>query len=170
MHKLHSRAAMLGRLVTGGAMRRRPGELRLRITRVLDAAPPAVWRALTEPGELARWWGPAGFTSPSIDLDLRVGGRYRIQMKPPDGEAFFLQGEFREVDAPRQLAYTFRWEEPAPDDQETVVVLSLTDAGGKTELALDQGPFATDARLALHRGGWSDSFDKLTRIFSSTRA
>lgn len=140
--------------------------LRLQITRVLDAAPPTVWRVLTEPDQLARWWGPAGFTSPSIDLDLRVGGRYRIEMKPPEGDAFFLQGEFRQVAPPSQLAFTFRWEEPDPDDQETVVTLSLTDLGGRTELALDQGPFATEARLALHGGGWSDSFDKLTEIFS----
>ena len=146
-----------------------PRGLRLQIARVLDAGPAAVWRLLTEPDELARWWGPAGFTSPSIDLDLRVGGRYRIEMKPPEGDAFFLQGEFREVALPSRLAYTFRWEEPAPDDQETVVTLSLTDIGGKTELALDHGPFATEARLALHRGGWSDSFEKLTELLSAAR-
>ncbi len=140
--------------------------LRLQITRVLDAARPTVWRALTEPDLLPRWWGPAGFTS-GVELDLRTGGHYRIEMKPPEGETFFLQGEFRRVEPPSQLAYTFRWEEPDPDDQETVVTLSLTDLGGKTELALDQGSFATKARLALHRGGWSDSFDKLTELLSS---
>ena len=69
-------------------------------------------------------------------------------MKPPEGNAFFLQGEFRQVAPPSGLAYTFRWEDPDPDDQETVVTLSLTDLGGKTGVALDQGPFATDARLA----------------------
>jgi uncharacterized protein YndB with AHSA1/START domain len=100
---------------------------------------------------------------PRIDLDLRVGGGYRIEMKPPEGVAFFLQGEFRQVDPPARLAYTFRWEDPDPDDRENVVTLSLTDLGGRTELALDQGPFATEARLALHRQGWSDSLDKLTR-------
>jgi uncharacterized protein YndB with AHSA1/START domain len=141
--------------------------LRLRITRVLDAAPPTVWRFLTEPDRLASWWGPAGFTSPRIELDLRVGGRYRIAMKPPEGDAFFLGGEFRLVDPPSQLAFTFRWEEPDPDDQENVVTLSLTELGRKTELALDQGPFATQARLALHTGGWSDSFDKLTELCSA---
>lgn len=142
------------------------------MTRVLDAAPPAVWRALTEPDEVVRWWGPAGFTTPSIDLDLRIGGRYRIEMKPPDGGAFFLQGEFRDVAPPSRLVYTFRWEDPDRDDQETVVSLSLTDLGGTTEVALDQGPFATEARLALHEGGWSDSFEKLSELFSAagTRA
>ncbi len=147
-----------------------PSGLQLQITRGLEAAPTTVWRLLTLADELARWWGPAGFTSPGIDLDLRVGGRYRIEMKPPQGDAFFLQGEFREVAPPSRLAYTFRWEEPDPDDRETVVTLSLTDLGGKTELALDQGPFATEARLALHRGGWSDSLDKLTRLLGPAGA
>jgi uncharacterized protein YndB with AHSA1/START domain len=143
--------------------------LRLRMTRLLEAAAPAVWRALTEPDALARWWGPAGFTSPSVELDLRVGGRYRIEMQPPDGDAFFLEGEFREVAPPSRLVYTFRWEEPDPDDQETVVTLSLTGLGETTELALDQGPFGTDGRLALHRGGWSDSLDRLTGLLSAGR-
>lgn len=141
--------------------------LRVQLTRVLDAAPPTVWRFLTEPDELASWWGPAGFTSRAAELDLRVGGRYRIEMKPPEGDAFFLQGEFRRIAPPSLLGYTFRWEDPDPDDQETVVTLSLTHLGEKTELALDQGPFATGARLALHRGGWSDSLDKLAARLSS---
>ncbi len=129
-----------------------------------------MWRALTDPDELARWWGPAGFTVPSVALDLRVGGRYRIEMRPPEGAAFVLQGEFREVAPPVRLAYTFRWEPPDPDDRETVVGLSLRAVGGRTELALDQRPFETEARLALHRNGWSESLDKLAELLSSRGA
>jgi uncharacterized protein YndB with AHSA1/START domain len=140
--------------------------LQLRLTRELDASPPTVWRALTEPDTLARWWGPAGFTIPAVDLDLRVGGRYRIEMRPPEGDPFFVEGEFRELAPPSRLAYTFRWEPPDPDDRENVVTLSLTGRGGKTELTLVQGPFATEARLELHRGGWSDSLDKLASTVS----
>jgi uncharacterized protein YndB with AHSA1/START domain len=140
--------------------------LQLRLTRELDASPPTVWRALTEADALARWWGPAGFTIPAVDLDLRVGGRYRIEMKPPEGDPFFLEGEFHEVAPPSRLAYTFRWEPPDPDDRENVVTLSLTERAGKTELTLVHGPFATEARLELHRGGWTDSIDKLGSMIS----
>jgi uncharacterized protein YndB with AHSA1/START domain len=126
-----------------------------------------VWRALTDPDELARWWGPAGFSVPSVALDLRVGGRYRIEMQPPEGATFFLHGEFREVTPPARLGYTFIWEPPDPDDRETVVALSLGEVGGRTELALDQGPFQTEARLALHRSGWSESLEKLAELLSS---
>jgi uncharacterized protein YndB with AHSA1/START domain len=141
--------------------------LSLDLKRVLPAPRPVVFRACTEPGELAKWWGPNGFTAPSVDFDPRVGGSYRIAMQPPDGDLFYLSGEFREVDPPARLVYTFRWEDPDPDDQETVVTLSLLDLGESTELVLSQGPFVTEARLALHRAGWTDGLGRLEELCSS---
>ena len=88
-------------------------------------------------------------------------------MQPPDGDPFHLTGEFREVDPPARLAYTFVWEDPDPDDVETLVVLSYRDLGGSTEVGLRQGPFKTEARHELHRNGWTESFDKLDRLISS---
>jgi uncharacterized protein YndB with AHSA1/START domain len=105
-----------------------------------------------------------------IDLDLRVGGRYRFAMQPPDGDLFYLAGEFLEIDSPRRLVYTFYWEEPDPDDRETVVSLSLHDRGDATDLSLSQGEFATEARLALHRAGWMDSLDSMAELVESGAA
>jgi uncharacterized protein YndB with AHSA1/START domain len=143
------------------------GRFVLELTRALPASRERVFRALAQPDDLASWWGPRGFTTPDIELDLRVGGRYRFTMQPPDGDRFHLSGEFLEVDPPARLAYTFRWDEPAPDDRETVVSLSLDVAGEATELALRQGEFTTEERLALHRGGWTDSLDKLTALLAA---
>jgi uncharacterized protein YndB with AHSA1/START domain len=140
------------------------GDLTLELAGVLPAGPPVVFSALSDPEELAKWWGPHGFTAPSVEVDLRVGGSYRIAMQPPDGDLFHLSGEFCEVDPPKKLSYTFRWEEPAPDDQETVVKLTLRDLDGSTELRLIQGPFATEERLSLHRAGWTDAFEKLREL------
>jgi uncharacterized protein YndB with AHSA1/START domain len=143
-----------------------PGELTLEIERVLPAARPLSFAAFGDPKELAKWWGPEGFEIPNVEFDPRVGGRYRITMQPPQGDAFHLTGEFREVDPPARLAYTFVWEEPDPDDVETVVDLRFRDLGQSTEVVLTQGTFRTEARRALHRNGWSDSFDKLERLLS----
>ncbi len=85
-------------------------------------------------------------------------------MQPPEGDRFYLAGQFRELDPPTRLAYTFVWEDPDPDDVETVVELSFRDLGEATEVALTQGPFKTEARRALHRGGWTDSLDKLEHL------
>lgn len=145
------------------------GRLILGQERVFDAPRERVFEAVTVPTELAEWWGPHGFTTPDIQLDLRVGGTYRFTMQPPDGEAFHLSGEFLEVDPPDRLSFTFRWDEPDPDDRETVVVLSLRSVDGATSVSLSQGEFATEGRLELHRQGWADSFEKLD-VLLRTRA
>jgi len=132
--------------------------------RVLPASPAVVFAAFTDANELARWWGPDGFTIPSLDFEPQVGTSYRIEMQPPEGEPFYLTGEFREVEPPARLAFTFVWEQPDPDDVDTHVELVLRDVGGSTEVALTQGPFKTEARRALHRDGWTESFDKLERL------
>jgi uncharacterized protein YndB with AHSA1/START domain len=87
-------------------------------------------------------------------------------MQPPEGGPFCLTGAFRDVDPPARLSFTFVWEDPHPDDVETLVVLSFRDLGGLTEVSFSQGPFHTEPRRALHRDGWTDSFDKLDRLSS----
>ena len=144
----------------------RSEDLTLELKRTLPAAPSVVFELFTNPTELARWWGPEGFSTPSMDYDPRVGESYRIEMRPPDGDAFHLTGEFRAVESPTRLAYTFRWEPPDPNDVETVVELSFRDRGESTEVELGQGPFRTEARRALHRDGWTDSFNRLEALLS----
>jgi uncharacterized protein YndB with AHSA1/START domain len=141
--------------------------LTLELKRTLSAAPSLVSELFTDPSELARWWGPEGFSTPSMDYEPRVGESYRIEMQPPEGDAFHLTGEFRVVDPATRLAYTFNWEPADPDDVETVVELSFSDRGESTEVVLSQGPFKTEARLALHRDGWTEGFNRLEALLSS---
>jgi uncharacterized protein YndB with AHSA1/START domain len=140
--------------------------LTLEMKRVLPARRSIVFAAFSDPNELAKWWGPGGFSTPSLAFQARVGESYRIEMQPPQGDSFYLTGEFREVDPPARLAYTFVWEDPDPDDVDTVVDLSFRDLGQSTEVVLSQGPFKTEARRRLHRDGWTDSFDKLEHLMS----
>ena len=147
-------------------MHAEPGELTLELGRVLAASPSAVFDAFVDPEQLSKWWGPEGFTVPNLEYDPRVGAAYRIEMQPPEGDPFHLSGEFREVDRPSGLAYTFRWEPPDPDDVETLVELSLVERGDSTEVLLTQGTFKTEARRELHRDGWTDTFDRLERFLS----
>ena len=136
----------------------------LRLEWVFHASRAAVYSALTDPEELGRWWGPRGFTAPSVEFEPRVAGGYRIAMQPPGGGVFHLSGEFREVEPPARLAYTFRWNPPAADDRETEVILALEDRGEKTKVILTQGEFATEERYALHEAGWSESLERLEQL------
>ena len=142
------------------------GELTLEMKRLLPAAPSVVFAAFSDPDKLAKWWGPEDLTVPSLEFDPRVGASYRLEMQPPGGDPFYLTGEFREVDPPVRLAFTFVYENPDPDDVDTLVELSFRDLGESTEVVFTQGPFETAARRALHRDGWTDSFDKLEQFIS----
>ena len=133
----------------------------------MPAAPATAFAAFTDPDRLARWWGPEGFAIPSLSFEARPGNACRIEMQPSGGEPFQLSGEFREVDPPDRLAFTFVWDPPDPDDVETLATISFEARGDSTEVTLVQGPFKTEERVALHRDGWTESFDKLERFLST---
>ena len=144
-------------------------ELTVHLVRALPAPPPLIFRMHTDPDELARWFGPKGFSAAIVAFDLRVGGTYRIEMQPPEGDRFLLVWEFRRIDPFTHLTFTFRYEDPDPDDQDTLVALSFVDRGDATELTVDQGPFLTEARSDLHARGWSESVDRLYNLAANRR-
>jgi uncharacterized protein YndB with AHSA1/START domain len=144
-----------------------PRQLNVHLERVMPAPRPVAFQMFAEPEQLARWWGPNGFTALSIEMELRAGGRYRIEMQPPEGHSFLLVGEFREVVPLARLVYTFRWVPPDPDDRETTVELTLRDLGDATVVVLDHGAFATEARRALHEQGWTETLDRLHGLLAT---
>ncbi len=139
------------------------------MTRRLPVHRDSAFRCFADAALLARWWGPKGFTIPVADFTPRVGDAYRIEMQPPGGEAFQLRGTFREVDVPSGLAFSFEWQPPDPDDQETVATLSFHVIDDSTEVHLRQGPFKTEQRRDLHERGWTESFEKLRELVAAQR-
>src|SRR4051812_35682007 len=97
----------------------------LELERTLPAARESVFAAFSDPHELEVWWGPEGFTARTTEFEPRVGRTYRIEMQPPEGDPFHIGGDFREVDPPSRLAFTFVYDPPDPDDVETLVRLSF---------------------------------------------
>jgi uncharacterized protein YndB with AHSA1/START domain len=138
-----------------------PDELRLCLEKDLAAPPERVFAAFVEADQFRQWWGPKGFTVTRLRFDVAENAAYRITMQPPDGDAFHLGGTFRVVEAPARLVFTFAWEEPDPDDRETLVTLTFTPAGEGTRLVLNQETFKTKARWDLHRDGWTETLERL---------
>ena len=129
--------------------------LTLHLERVLPAPCAVVFEACAEPEQLAKWSGTTDFTAPSVELDLRVGGRYRIAMQPPEGELFYLTGEFRAGRClPTASRTCFDGRIPTLTIRRHWSRSHCESVGESTELTLDQGPFATQARYELHRAGW----------------
>ncbi|HTJ29598.1 MAG TPA: SRPBCC domain-containing protein [Acidobacteriaceae bacterium] len=81
-------------------------ERTLTLTRVLNAPRTLVFKTWTDPLHFAQWWGPTGFTNPVCELDLRVHGEIRIDMRAPDGAIFPMAGAFREIVEPERLVFT----------------------------------------------------------------
>jgi len=141
-------------------------ELRLELENVLAVPQERVFAAFVDAEQLRRWWGPAGFSVSHLEFDAVEGASYRIAMQPPEGEVFHVRGTFHAVEPPRRISFTFSYEEPDPDDQETLVTVTLEPADPGTRVILDHGPFKTEARLELHREGWTDTFERLGRWLS----
>ena len=140
-----------------------PTGSQLHLEKILDVPQDRVFAAFVDAEQLRRWWGPTGFTVQGLQFDAVEGTDYRIAMQPPEGDVFYIRGTFRAVETPRRLVFTFIYEEPDPDDQETLVNLTFDSTGAGTRVILDQGPFTTAARLELHREGWTDTLQRLER-------
>ena len=144
----------------------------LRITRTLAAPRELVFRAWTEPNSLKNWWGAgADFSTPIAEVDLRVGGKYRLGMQAPDSDhPYIVGGTYREVQPPEKLVYTWTWEHDAdPGDSnftpaETLVTVEFHDLGGKTEVVLTH-EFFTDVNMRdQHSQGWTGCLEQLATL------
>jgi len=78
-------------------------------TTEIAAPPERVFRALTSPEEIVKWWGSdETYRTTTATGDLRVGGKWRSEGKSADGQAFYVEGEYVEIDPPRTLVQTWR--------------------------------------------------------------
>ena len=132
------------------------------ITRVLDAPRELVWKAWTEPAQLAQWWGPRGWSNPleTITLDVRPGGAFHVTSVSEDGGEMSSQGVFREVAEPERLVL----EEPAEGawHEGAVSVATFTDLGdGRTEMTLQSTIHTTDEMRVHAEAGLTGSLDRL---------
>jgi uncharacterized protein YndB with AHSA1/START domain len=133
------------------------------ITRIFDAPRERVFRAWTDPDEVAAWYGPEQFDVPRdrIHIDLRVGGRYELTMVRRDGGGEFPIGyEIIELVEPELLVLR---SDPMPEagmHEPTVVRVELHDHGAKTRMTMTDGPLPPEGR-APAEAGYNAAFDKL---------
>ena len=141
----------------------------LRIVRRFDAAPERVWHAWTDPQALRQWMAPSdAFSCEVAEADVRVGGRYRIVMKSPDGELHDVSGVYREVVPPRRLVYTWAWK--STPERESRVTIELRAADGGTELTLLHEQFFDAEACDRHNAGWTGCIERLGTFLERANA
>lgn len=138
----------------------------LTLKRLIRADREAVFRALTVPEEMARWSAPEGMTLSRVEVDLKVGGRFRLRMHEAEGATFNAFGTYLEIDPPRRLRYTWSWEEPEHDVGETVITIELHDRDGATELTMVHELFPSAEAMAEHEQGWTSCLDRLEALLA----
>jgi len=141
----------------------------LRLTRRFPVAPEKVWRAWTEAQALKQWFGPGGPQPVSLaELDVRVGGRFRIAFGGPNGDEHLCAGVYREVVPNRKLVFTWTWPRTTPE-RESLVSVELRAVNDGTELVFRHEQLFDETVRDNHGKGWSETFVKLERFLSDLR-
>ncbi|MCZ6532249.1 MAG: SRPBCC domain-containing protein [SAR324 cluster bacterium] len=141
-------------------------DITLRITRTYPAPPERVYKAWTDLEELKKWFGPKGTTVPEAELDLRVGGRYRITIVESDG-THIVGGEYQEISPPHRLVFTWKWEHEPEDSPATLVTVEFVARDYGTELMLTHERFPSADVRDLHDQGWSGCLDGLAEALAA---
>ncbi len=143
-------------------------ETALVIKRQFDAPREKVFKAWTDPQALMQWYAPSdAHKTPVAEVDLRVGGGYRIEMIDPEGKRHCVVGRYEEVKPPEKLVFTWAWEHDTMSGaNDTLVTLQFRDLGGRTELILTHERFATTKARDMHEHGHSGCLDRLQRLLA----
>jgi uncharacterized protein YndB with AHSA1/START domain len=136
----------------------------LTIRRRLNAPPAKVFGAWTDPEKIKRWFGPPGVETLSAESDARVGGRYRIVARSPDGEQHDVGGVYREVVPNEKLVFTWAWK--STPERESLVTVELKGDGTGTVLTLTHEHFFDEAARDRHQHGWDGSFERLSQYLT----
>ncbi len=138
-------------------------ETTLQLKRIFPAPREKVFRAWTDPKELKKWFAPTDeYTVPFAEVDLRVGGNYRIAMQAPDGNLHIAIGTYREILPPEKLVFTWSWE--GADMQETLVIIEFRKQGNSTEVVLTHKLFPNVEARDKHSQGWTGCLDRLAKV------
>jgi uncharacterized protein YndB with AHSA1/START domain len=144
----------------------------INVRRFFSAPPELVYKALTEPDYIRRWFGPSRLQNTVCEADLRVGGAWRVVQRAPDGTEFVFRGTLLELDPPRRRVGTFVWE-GAPE-YEAIETLELTAVEGGTLLTGSMRHPSIEARdMHVANGmesGMTESYERIDELLAEEQA
>ena len=138
----------------------------LRVETIVDATRDDTFRAWTTSEDLKRWYRPGNdWTIPVAEVKLSVGGAYRFGFHSPEGKTYYEVGEFREIESPKRLVYTCRFEGAFEDlGEETLTVVEFDERGDKTRVRLATEGYLRAEERDAHRQGWPNFLDQLRQF------
>jgi uncharacterized protein YndB with AHSA1/START domain len=133
-------------------------ERELTMTRTFAAPRALVFAAWTDAEHLAQWWGPHGYTNPVCEIDPRVGGKLRIDMRAPDGAVHSVQGMIREIVAPERLVFENSVEVAGRRMLEGLVTVTFAERNGETTMTLHARAAALAGEALAWLGGMNEGW------------
>lgn len=134
----------------------------LTLRRTFAASAERLFAAWTDPRQLRRWMAPGSLGVSEATLDPVVGGELRVVMEGDGAERHVVCGTIREIEPPRRLVSTWRWE---GSDEESLLTVELDEREpGVTELVLTHARFADAESRDRHAEGWTGCLAKLADV------
>jgi uncharacterized protein YndB with AHSA1/START domain len=133
------------------------------VERSYDHPAQDVFDAWTNPEVISRFWhaGP-DWETPTAEVDLRVGGSVRVVMRTPDGTEYGGGGEYREIDPPHRLTFSWHWDDDPPE-QVSLIELRFEEEGDMTKVVLSHSGLPSEESAANHSDGWQKVLENLER-------
>lgn len=146
-----------------------PPQEQLEVSRQINAEPRRVFDAWTRPEAIVQWWGAGGVTCPSAEIDLAVGGAYRIANQMPDGATMWITGNFSRIEPPNALTYTWAMEPIEPGTIHSLVEVRFDPASDGTLVTVRQTRIASPEAREMHLAGWTGCLEGLSDLFVNMR-
>jgi uncharacterized protein YndB with AHSA1/START domain len=140
----------------------------LRIERLIDAPPEAVFRAWTTREGMEIWYRDGDdYVAKVTELDLRPGGHYRVEFGPAGEAPFIENGMYLEIDPPHHLVMAETLDVAGGGWSDTTVTVEFLEQEGKTRLVLVHEHFPSSHERDLAGGGWPGFIDRIERLVTS---
>jgi uncharacterized protein YndB with AHSA1/START domain len=140
------------------------------VRRRLSAAPAKVFAAFADASLVSQWLTPSReVVLDVLELDFRVGGRYRFAYRVPGRPTMFVHGLYRRIEPPSIIA--FSWDIEPPDEHaglRSEVTVNLTPQGTGTDLLIRHEQLTAPGARERHSAGWSGAVDHLVAMVSVT--
>jgi uncharacterized protein YndB with AHSA1/START domain len=138
----------------------------LELKRTFQAPIAQLYQAWIDPEMMNQWYHPDARMHSFCTVDLRVGGRYEIQMHAGEDTTYVVSGVYREIIPQEKLAFTWRWAAAENEEESLVTVLFRSIGDRETELTLLHERLANEEDRDNHAEGWEGTFVQLAAFLS----
>ena len=147
-----------------------PTDTTILLEREFDAPRHLVWEAMTKPEHVKQWWGPRGYTLPSCEIDLRVGGEWRYLSRAEDGSEFLFRGVYREITPVERLSYTWIFDFAPYNEIVAIESVELEERDARTYARTTMewpSKEARDGHANAMQPGVTETMDRLEELLAT---